>query len=177
MKKISLLTIVSIVLSTLIPTQSIKTMEQNNNPQISESRENNALFKAVIDYNVPAAIRALQRGADINTQSFSCIYRHTPLHLAVMMGHDKMVDTLISHKANSNIQSSDGSTPLILAASGTFANLYIIKEIICAGADIEIKDHNNRTAFEQIKTDYVRTVFLNAVAERDNKIKALKAHL
>jgi len=88
--------------------------------------------------------RALELGADIN-KAFSSVNKSTVLHMAVNTTNEQpaIVEFLLQHKANPNIQDIDGNTPAHLAAlSGKKA---ILDLLVKNGAKLDIKNKAGKT--------------------------------
>lgn len=67
-----------------------------------------------------------------------------PLHIAVQKGHDKIVRTLLQHKADCNVKDSDGVTPLIQAT--ICGHKDIVCMLLSCGAQLDNVDHQLRSA-------------------------------
>lgn len=73
----------------------------------------------------------------------------TSLHYASVAGNTDIATLFIESKANINIASNAGNTPLILAAR--YNRMDIVRALIDAGADITIRDRQNLTAVKRAK--------------------------
>ncbi len=70
----------------------------------------------------------------------------TALMAAVMSGDARIVESLISHKADVNLGDATGKNPLIYAS--LFNKNEIVKILLKAGVDTKHKDNDNRSALD-----------------------------
>lgn len=69
---------------------------------------------------------------------------NTALYYAAKYGSERLVQCLLDHQADVNIQGETGCTPLMLATiSGELGK---VKQLVQAGAQLELKDKEQRTA-------------------------------
>lgn len=101
-----------------------------------------ALHIAVANNDLEIARHLLEAGADANVQEDKD--DQTPLIIASGLGYIALVELLISHKANVNLQQLDGDTPLIKAASEGFTE--IVALLLKNGADVHLTDNLGWTA-------------------------------
>ncbi|SLM48078.1 protein of unknown function [Nitrospira japonica] len=66
----------------------------------------------------------------------------TPLHFAVASGHDEVVSYLLEARANPNLPSGSGETPLHFA--GRHDGVKIVKQLCANGANKEVRDRNGK---------------------------------
>lgn len=66
----------------------------------------------------------------------------TPLHLAALMGNEKLVKMLLDHKADVNARASQERTPLHLAI--TVASPAVVKTLVDGGADVNAVSSDDR---------------------------------
>ena len=117
----------------------------------------------------------LEHGAKIDLKNK---LGQTPLHCAVLTLNVEMIDILIAHKANLNLKDNQGRTPLMAIINrdmGTIqsAQFYlqqqkqagIIQDLIRAGADITIRDNNNRLPSDDINYQIKVHGMLSQVAD------------
>ncbi len=111
---------------------------------------NEDLFEASRRGNVKAVESALKNGANIDELIYDIddtdeVY--TPLHIATIKNHKEVVQTLIRHGADLNIQSEPTySAALIYAVDNQ--NLEITKLLLESGADPNIFDTRGGTALQ-----------------------------
>jgi len=105
-----------------------------------QMKPNDALRVAASANDIEGMKQALASGADINSTTFD---GKTPLILAAFLGHLESVRFLIAQKAVINHRDSTGETALIYAV---VAEPEIASELIKAGADVNVKDNDGRTA-------------------------------
>ncbi|MCW3100096.1 MAG: ankyrin [Chthonomonadaceae bacterium] len=94
----------------------------------------------------------LEHGADVNIRDDF----DTTLTAAAASGHDTTVNLLLKRGANVNLATSDGETPLMAAVDiNRFsaipldyleARLRVVDLLITAGAELNTRDHEGRTA-------------------------------
>ncbi|TAK76543.1 MAG: ankyrin repeat domain-containing protein [Gammaproteobacteria bacterium] len=94
---------------------------------------------------------------------------NTALHHAVLAGKNKTVASLLVKNdkrtgANPNLSNKAGNTPLHIAARK--GNLGILEQLLNAGADLSIRNHNNETAFSLAiandKQEIVNAILINS---------------
>jgi ankyrin repeat protein len=144
-----------------------------------------ALCLAIYKHQTKAALELIARGANVNYQNFTQCVGLTPLMRACFDGQDKVVDMLLTAKADANLKDADGRTalhcashfdglcdrsqmvPKLLKVKGIDVNAATkegftvlmanfgqpenIKLLLEAGADMEAKDNEGRTAYDQVK--------------------------
>jgi ankyrin repeat protein len=96
----------------------------------------------------------LEKQADVNLVISST--GATPLLVAVADGHLAVVQVLVKGKADLNIQSKKGNSALMVAAKKEKVD--ILKYLLEAGADTELKDTSGETA-EQMAKSLIRPLF------------------
>ncbi len=100
----------------------------------------------------------IEHGATVDVQNRA---GQTPLHCAVLLLSSEMVDILVAHKANLNLQDNQGQTPLMALIHRGMPPVGVqslvreqqasmIKDLIRSGADITIKDYNNRLPIDDV---------------------------
>ncbi len=97
------------------------------------------LFMAANRGNVDKVRSILARDPAAATESSGGGF--TPLHLAAINGHAKVVDLLIKSGAHVNARNRDGATPLLKAVQGR--HIDVIKLLIKRHADINVKDDSS----------------------------------
>lgn len=126
----------------MFPSCTVRTIP----PSVDDPADSQGLFLAVRSNNANAVVHELEKGADVNKQDKN---GYTALMFSMMYGFKdtKIVNILLSHGARPNIQSNDGTTALMLAASH-MADIKIVKMLLQHGADPKIKDFYGRTALK-----------------------------
>lgn len=69
----------------------------------------------------------------------------TALHIAVMQRSVETIGELLKNQADPNQQDQDGDTPIHVAVQDKFINLSIIKQLLKAGALLEIQNKISQT--------------------------------
>lgn len=113
----------------------------SNMENISEIDNNgNTLLHTALMWENPEVARYLiENGIALNTQNKSL---HTPIFIAVINNDRKMVQLLIAKKANLDLVESTGQSPLFSAICKK--HIDIAKDLINAGADLDIRDLSTR---------------------------------
>lgn len=96
----------------------------------------------------------ISQGANINSQNHVLM---TPLMLAAYNGNVDMVEELIHHKANLDIQQIAGLTALTLPLSMSGISRFheqVVRELIRAGANIYISSNSGETALIDVSRYY-----------------------
>jgi ankyrin repeat protein len=99
----------------------------------------------------------LDHGADINDLGFD----GAPLHLASRCGHIEVVETLLDHGANIEIQDNRGIRPLHSAVSSKRGDVDIVRLLLDRGANINAPDRPE--TFPEPATPTPFTICGNAV--------------
>ena len=94
---------------------------------------------------------------------------YSALIYAINSKNVKFVETLIKYGADVNLEDNEGKTPLMYAASlnGDAAELISIA-LVEAGADIEVKDKNNRSAYYYAKNSHNKEIYKFFQCQRKN---------
>jgi ankyrin repeat protein len=82
--------------------------------------------------------KLLKRGDDVNKTDCSQDHSVTPLHTALIHGHDAIVELLLKHGADVHRAANNGRTPLHIAASNGRAN--VVEWLLDHHANLEAKD-------------------------------------
>lgn len=115
--------------------------QRGGNEQLNEQ-----LLEAVEDANVDSVKNLLEKGADVNTTD---TYGRTPLRLAVDEDENatKIVKALLEKGAEPDkVRDTNMTTPLQIAAE--IGNIEIVKALLAAGADANIRNNHNKTPLE-----------------------------
>lgn len=83
-------------------------------------------------------------------------YNRTALYDAFMYSNHAIIELLIKHGANINIQNKDGKTILMMLLSSTKPNMEMIKLAISMGSKIDVKDKKGETALNYAKKQLTR---------------------
>ncbi len=98
------------------------------------------LMLAAINNQLELAKVLITNGADVNREGW------TPLHYAASKGHREMMRLLIENDAYIDSESSNGTTPLMMAA---FSNSPLaVKLLLEEGADPTLVNHGNASALD-----------------------------
>ena len=108
---------------------------------------NEALRQAVINRKAQLVIALIERGADVNCQT---LYgKSTPLHFAIIWGHNEIVKILLEHGAKTNIQNCLGETAFHSACLfKSIENRKINKQIIILLSTYQTNIPDGRTALD-----------------------------
>jgi len=90
--------------------------------------------------NIIDLIKNSHTPIDINDRTLN---NYTGLHLACEHGHEKIMETLLFHKANIEAVTTFGRTPLHLACGRGWNN--IVKGLLVAGAKVDVCDEEQNT--------------------------------
>ncbi|PSN36090.1 hypothetical protein C0J52_20529 [Blattella germanica] len=124
--------------------------------------ENGVSVNATGDFSITPLILAIsecryetsefliRNKADVNLFSYSTEHI-TPLHMAAMLGDIRSIKLLIENKASVDLRSIKGDTPLILAVKN--GHFDAAKELVHAGADINVTDFSGRAMFQYVKNE------------------------
>ncbi|OJD26920.1 hypothetical protein ACJ73_01697 [Blastomyces percursus] len=119
--------------------------------EIKDSRKRSAATWAVLQNHSGAIRRFIDRGANVNLGiSRTC----TELHHAVSEGDEKLVVTLLKHKADANAIDNDGNTPLHCALNRWLKTdesdgFSIVKLLVEKGADLEAHNRYGNTVLHE----------------------------
>eukprot|EP00729_Bicosta_minor_P027079 gene27079-7333_t len=102
------------------------------------------LIKAGGGGDVPAILKSLKEGADVNCKDSE--YGNTPLIIAAMYGKGAAVTTLVENGASLDLQNRFGSTALYLASNNNYPS--IVKYLVGLGANLSIKTSFGETALD-----------------------------
>lgn len=97
---------------------------------------NTALMMAAWTGNIPAIRLLLKKGAWVNHDGW------TALHYAAATGNAQAIKILIDARANTNVLSPTGITPLMMAARNNYKSA--MQMLIKNGADAALEDMNQR---------------------------------
>jgi ankyrin repeat protein len=92
------------------------------------------------------AILLLDEGANIDQEDALC---RTALMFAVRETSLTSIRLLLKRGAQINFQTKDGTSALMSACMGDKHDIEVVKELVQAGADVNLKDENGRTALDR----------------------------
>jgi len=104
-----------------------------------------------------------ENGYDINaepeidyrkTSGLYYYHYYSPLFLACMANFDKIVELLLNHGANPDLQDKQGNTPLHLVTFYGYAN--IAKLLLEHGADPNIKNNSDHDCYDLTQSDTMK---------------------
>jgi len=106
-----------------------------------------------IEYSLYEIFKTLIKN-DVNVNEANSSDK-TPLMLAVRNKYENMIDDLISYNVDINYQNKDGDTALIVCSQyRDQKSLKILKKLITAGADWNIKDDINNTFIDYLPKNF-----------------------
>jgi ankyrin repeat protein len=112
----------------------------NTNLNVQNRLGETPLMLAAINNQLDLARVLISRGADVNREGW------TPLHYAASKGHREMMRLLMENDAYIDSESSNGTTPLMMAA---FSNSPLaVKLLLEEGADPTLVNHANASALD-----------------------------
>jgi len=112
---------------------------------VENSGSNTTLIDLINDQQDTAAIELINKGYLINSKNE---YGYTPLHVASMLGNNKIAELLIKKGANLNAKSNQGIIPLI-SASALSGKISTVKLLFDNMNDFNIKNNNNQSLLIQ----------------------------
>ena len=107
---------------------------------VDHTNYGNMLLKACLDGRIDAVNCLVEMGAPLDSINEQI---NTPLHVAILNGHDFLSDFLIRKGAKINETNIDNSTPLHIAAEKGF--IEVVKNLINHGALLEPREKNGFT--------------------------------
>lgn len=127
-----------------------------------------ALISAAYGGNNAVITLLLENGANVNLQDDF----DTPLTAAASSSHDATVTLLLEHGADVNLASSCGETPLMAAvdinrfATVSSDRLQVVNILIAAGAELNARDNDGRTALWWAKNSQLHALLKAAGATK-----------
>lgn len=105
-----------------------------------------------------AAEYLVKAGAPINSPSRNEL-RATPLQSAAAAGHVNIVEMLLKHRADPNVQEQGGHTPLHAAAQN--GDLKTVRALLYGGADMTLRSNDGKTPLDlAIESGHMETAKL-----------------
>lgn len=126
---------------TLVEMKEIMKANKKTINQIDE-RSFSPLILACYHRNIEVAEFLIE-----NVENLNYVSNQGSALAALCINYDKnLVQKLLDHKANPNVQDNNGVTPLIWAVK--MGNAELVQMLLHYGADKKISDKNDKTAFE-----------------------------
>mgnify|MGYP003325099641 CR=1 FL=1 len=97
-----------------------------------------ALLAAADSGSISRCRQLLAAGSDV--EESDPVTQHTPLHKAAILSHERIIQLLISHKADVNSRDRTEGTPLICASQE--GHLASVLTLLQAGADPLLADNH-----------------------------------
>jgi ankyrin repeat protein len=120
----------------------------NTNNKLGET----PLMLAAINNQLDLAKALIQRGADVNKPGWA------PLHYAATRGHRDMIRLLLENDAYIDSESSNGTTPLMMAAY--YGTPLAVKLLLEEGADPTLVNNGNASALDMaLSNDHQQSAF------------------
>jgi uncharacterized protein len=159
MKTIFLIFLITAINSPMVFAQDIYNAARENNLSdlqeyikskkdlnVPDERGYTPLILAVYNGSFDAARVLIENGADVNASDPN---GNTALMAAAFKGDSKMLTLMIGAHAAVNQVNLNGATALIFAA--TFGRVEIVKRLISAGTDPDVRDNRNNSAYDHAK--------------------------
>lgn len=108
--------------------------------EIRNDKDESPLMLAALKGHLPLVKKLVERDADVNKPGW------TALHYAATGGHVLVIEFLLEHSAYIDAESSNGTTPLMMAAM--YGSPESVKVLIQAGADLNLKNVLGMTALD-----------------------------
>lgn len=108
-----------------------------------------ALYRAAGEGKVTDVVSLLKGGAEVNGRTRSGSYA---LNAAAVENNTEVIQILLAHGADPNVQNSQGDTPLICATKYAGGKPTTVELLVDAGSDLGIKDNSGNTALDYAKT-------------------------
>lgn len=131
-------------------------LEQGADVKVLDQNGETPLFAAVAT-NDPVLVQMLiDAGAEVNATDQR---GRTALHLAVRPANDEAIDgnttygTLLAAGAKHDVRDDTGETPIFTAVTGYMGNLNALKEMVKAGADINLSNEDGNTPLHYSSSD------------------------
>ena len=133
----------------------------------TNTADETALMLAANANDLASANLLIEAGASVNRPNW------TPLHYAASKGHTEMMRLLIDNDAYIDSESSNGTTPLMMAAY--YATPKAVKLMLEEGADPTLQNKDGQTALDmalskdkKLSAQYIR-VFLDALEAKESR--------
>ena len=107
-----------------------------------------ALYQAAGNGKHSEVARLLKSGVDANSRTKSGSYA---LNAAAVENEIDVIQILIAHEADPNVQNRQGDTPLICATKYAGGKPETVELLVKAGTDLGIRDNSGKTALDYAK--------------------------
>ena len=112
-----------------------------------------ALYRAAGDGERTEVAALLKSGVNPNSRTRSGSFA---LNAAAAENDVGVIQVLIDHNADPNVQNSEGDTPLICATKYAGGKSATVEVLVKAGSDLGIRDNDGRTALDYAKANSQR---------------------
>ena len=103
------------------------------------------LYRAAGDGKATEVAGLLKSGVNVNGRTRSGSYA---LNAAAVENNTAVIQLLLSHGADPNVQNKQGDTPLICATKYAGGKTDTVKLLVDAGTDREVRDNSGNTALD-----------------------------
>ncbi|RMJ19326.1 hypothetical protein CDV36_000971 [Fusarium kuroshium] len=141
-----------------------------------DSKHNTALHAAAQNGHVDVLLELLQHQVGSKLINRPNTAQKVPLHLAAEAGHVKLVDILLTRKADVSLKTEYGQTALHLAVD--MKHLEVVKRLLIIRDMIQVQDQRGETAFDlAASTGQLALVemFIQVLREGDDEDAAIEA--
>ena len=107
-----------------------------------------ALYQAAGDGKPTEVVALLKGGVNANSRTSSGSYA---LNAAAVENEVGVIQVLIDHDADPNVQNRQGDTPLICATKYAGGKAETVELLVKAGTDLGIRDKSGKTALDYAK--------------------------
>ena len=107
-----------------------------------------ALYQAAGEGKRADVVTLLKSGVDVNGRTRSGSYA---MNAAAVENEVGVIQVLIDHNADPNVQNRQGDTPLICATKYAGGNPETVELLVKSGTDLSIRDNSGKTALDYAK--------------------------
>ena len=107
-----------------------------------------ALYQAAGEGKPAEVATLIKSGADVNGRTRSGSYA---MNAAAVENEVEVIQVLIDHNADPNVQNRQGDTPLICATKYAGGKPDTVELLVKAGTDLGIRDNSGKTALDYAK--------------------------
>lgn len=125
-------------------------LENKANPNVQDGQRNTSLSLAIKARNIPLMNLLFQYKVDVNQQCGN--YKLTPLMYAIDTKDLLIIESLLAHKADPNLQNSRcgiGEASLVYAVKQKEPDLNIVRMLVAYNADVNMQSGLGRTALSE----------------------------